>query len=52
MLIAVSILMLAVELQFCLVVTARSDNRKYAREAAAVQRNELNQVAGPRREPR
>jgi hypothetical protein len=43
MLIAVSILMLAVELQLCLAVTARLDKRKYARESIRNSREEKNQ---------
>ena len=43
MLITVSILMLAVELQFCLAVTARLDKRKYARESIKNSRKEKNQ---------
>ena len=50
--IAGTILMLAIELQLCLAVTARLDSRKYAREAIVVHRDELNPLARSRGELR
>ncbi len=41
--ITVSILMLAIEMQFCLAVTARLDKWKYAQESIGNSRKEKNQ---------